>query len=111
MEHGFQHLKGLSELVKMTLVNNKYLTDDSVEMLVNTTKNKLQYLHLASNGNISDQGLAHLKRMQQLQYLKLENLQELKRPQETLSDLISNLPNCKVEFPPYTDTEEDSDNS
>ena len=31
----FEHLRGLTELQKMVLVNNKYLTDDSVEMLVN----------------------------------------------------------------------------
>ena len=28
-------MRGLTELQKMVLVNNKYLTDDSVEMLVN----------------------------------------------------------------------------
>merc|ERR1719154_307534 len=102
MEHGFQHLRGLTQLVKMVLVNNKYLTDDSMEILVETSKNKLKYLHLASNGNISDQGLSHLKRMKKIEYLKLENLQELKRPEETLDDLIRSLPNCKIEFPPYT---------
>ena len=42
MEHGFQHLKGLTELWKMSLVNNKYLTDDSMEMLAHATKDKLR---------------------------------------------------------------------
>ena len=106
MEHGFQHLRGLTELVKIILVNNKYLTDDSVETLVNTTKDRLRYLHLASNGNITDQGLSHLKRLKKIEYLQLENLGELKRPQETLNDLISSLPNCTINFPPYTNTED-----
>ena len=38
MEHGFEHLRGLEDLWKMALVNNKYLTDDSVEMLSKYTK-------------------------------------------------------------------------
>ena len=40
MEHGFEHLRGLSELEKMNLVNNKYLTDDSLEILAKYTKVK-----------------------------------------------------------------------
>ena len=38
MEHGFEHLKGLEDLWKMALVNNKYLTDDSIEVLSKYTK-------------------------------------------------------------------------
>ena len=101
MEHGFIHLRDLTQLWKMTLVNNKYLTNDSVESLSSYPKNKLKWLHLANNGNISHSGLMNLTRLQQLEYLKLENLQELKKPQETLSDLQSKMPHCQIEFPPY----------
>ena len=81
MEHGFEHLKGLTELWKMTLVNNKYLTDDSIEMLAHVTKDKLRWLHLAGNGSISDNGVLQLARMKKLEYLRLENLQEMKMSQ------------------------------
>lgn len=108
MEHGFQHLKELTELRKMTLVNNKYLTDDSLEMLAQCTKDKLTWLHLASNGNISDSGVLQLARMKKLEYLKLENLQEMKNPRNVLKELESKLPACQLEFPPYTSPSEDN---
>ena len=38
MEHGFEHLRGLEDLWRMALVNNKYLTDDSIEILSKYTK-------------------------------------------------------------------------
>ena len=105
MEHGFQHLQGLTELWKMTLVNNKYLTDDSMEMLAHVTKDKLKWLHLARNGNISDRGIQQLGRMKKLEYLKLESLQEMKNPRNVLQELESKLPNCQIEFPPYTESQ------
>ena len=107
MEHGFEHLKGLTELWKMTLVNNKYLTDDSMQMLAHVTKDKLKWLHLASNGNISDNGVLQLARMKKLEYLKLENLQEMKNPRNVLQELESKLPSCQIEFPPYTANPDD----
>jgi len=109
MEHGFEHLRGLSELEKMKLVNNKYLTDDSMESLAIITKNKLRWLHLGSNGNISDQGLMYLSKMKKLEYLKLENLQELRKPKEVLKDLETCLPNCQIEFPPHTNSDDESE--
>ena len=107
MEHGFQHLKDLTELWKMSLVNNKYLTDDSMEMLASVTKDKLKWLHLARNGNISDRGIQQLGRMKKLEYLKLESLQEMKNPRNVLEELESKLPNCQIEFPPYTQSQND----
>ena len=38
MEAGFEHLRGLTELRRMVLVNNKYLSDDSISFLVAYTK-------------------------------------------------------------------------
>ena len=43
MEHGFEHLRGLEDLWKMALVNNKYLTDDSIEVLSKYTKVSVKY--------------------------------------------------------------------
>ena len=47
----------------------------------------IRWLHLADNGNISDKGLLELHKLKKLEYLKLENLQELKRPEETVETL------------------------
>ena len=38
MEAGFEHLRGLTELRRVVLVNNKYLSDDSISFLVAYTK-------------------------------------------------------------------------
>ena len=109
MEDGFEHLKGLVDLWKITLVNNKYLTDESINFMVSHTKNRLRWLHLAGNGNITDSGLLHLKRLEHLEYLKLENLHEAKNPENVLKELQLKMPNCKIEFPPYTVKEEEID--
>jgi len=104
MEHGFEHLKGLTELHKMILVNNKYLTDESLGILGAYTKNRLRWLHLAGNGNITDAGILYLRQLVKLEYLKLENLQEVKNPESVVKDLQLKIPNCKIDFPPYTNT-------
>ena len=104
MEHGFEHLKGLVDLWKITLVNNQYLTDDSVDFLVAYTKTRLRWLHLAGNGDITAVGLLQLQKLQKLEYLKLENLQEVQNPESVLKELQLKIPKCKIEFPPYTVT-------
>ena len=104
MEHGFEHLKGLTELYKITLVNNKYLTDESLGFLGAYTKNRLRWLHLASNGNITDAGILHLQQLAKLEYLKLENLHEVKNPESVVKLLQLKIPDCKIEFPPYTNS-------
>ena len=64
-------------------------------------QNKLKWLHLASNGNITDEGLLNLTRMKKLEYLRLGGLGNLKRPEETLQRLEAELRDCLIEFPPY----------
>ena len=39
--------------------------------------------------------------MKKLEYLRLENLWNLKRPEESLHTLETELKNCLIEFPPY----------
>ena len=69
----------------------------------------MRWLHLGSNGNISDKGLMNLSKMKKLEYLKLENLQELRKPKEVLQDLEARLPSCQIEFPPHTNSNVDDD--
>ena len=64
-------------------------------------QDRLKWLHLANNGNITDEGLLNLKRMKRLEYLRLGGLGNLKRPEETLQRLEAELSDCLIEFPPY----------
>jgi H+-transporting ATP synthase F0 complex subunit s len=103
MEEGFLYLKGLKELRKMSMVNNKYLNDESIFFLVAYTKNRLTDLHLANNGTISAAGLLHLVKMQELRHLHLEGLQEVRGPEEVLATLQRELPGCCLRWPPHTE--------
>ena len=51
----------------------------------------------------------NLSRMKKLEYLKLENLQELRKPKDVLQDLEASLPNCQIEFPPHTSSDVNDD--
>ena len=64
-------------------------------------QDRLKWLHLANNGNITDEGLLNLTRMKRLEYLRLGGLGNLKRPEETLQRLEAELSDCLIEFPPY----------
>jgi len=106
MEAGFEHLRGLTELRRVVLVNNKYLSDDSISFLVAYTKNRLEQLHLAGNGNITAGGLLQLGRLQCLQRLQLGALHEVRGPQAVLQQLQTDLPGCSISWPPFTQEEE-----
>ena len=105
MEEGFLYLKELEELRKVTMVNNKYLNDECIFYLVAFTKKRLTSLHLSGNGNITGEGLLHLGKMQVLEELHLENLHEVKRPEEVLKQLDTLLPNCNISWPPFSDVD------
>ena len=102
MEEGFHYLKELEALRKITMVNNKYLNDECIFYLVAFTKKQLTSLHLAGNGNITGEGLLQLGKMQVLEELHLENLHEVKKPEEVLQQLGNLLPNCNISWPPFS---------
>ena len=102
MEEGFHYLKELEALRKITMVNNKYLNDECIFYLVAFTKKQLTSLHLAGNGNITGEGLLQLGKMQVLEELHLENLHEVKKPEEGLQRLGNLLPNCNISWPPFS---------
>ena len=70
-------------------------------MVTSSFQDRLKWLHLASNGNITDEGLLNLRRMKKLEYLRLGNLGNLKRAEETVQSLEAALGDCLIEFPPY----------
>lgn len=65
-----ESLKGLDSLTKLTLNNNKELTDAALEKLKQLGLTKLTKLYLVDT-KLTDAGLAHLKEMKDLQVLSL----------------------------------------
>ena len=62
------------------------------------------HLHLAGNGNITGEGLLQLGKMEVLEELHLENLHEVKRPEEILRQLGTLLPDCSITWPPFSES-------
>lgn len=63
-------LKGLDDLAKLTLNNNKELTDAGLDKLKQLNLPKLAKLYLVDT-QVTDAGLAHLKEIKTLQVLSL----------------------------------------
>ena len=59
-------------------------------------KDRLQWLELSDNGNVSDAAVKRLRRLNNLKFLKLENLQGVQNPSEVLEDLKKHLPGCEI---------------
>ncbi|XP_029653045.1 ATP synthase subunit s, mitochondrial isoform X2 [Octopus sinensis] len=97
MNIGFHHL-GLKFLKKLILKNCYYLDDDALHLL-HYVKDSLEHLEISSAGNVTLRGLNHLPVLQNLQYLYLSNLPEIRRKKECLEHLRRQMPNCDVHFP------------
>ena len=67
----------------------------------------MRWLRLGSNGNITDKGIGYIALMQKLEYLRLESLPGVKNPDAVLEKLTQSLTDCKIEYPPFTNQEED----
>jgi H+-transporting ATP synthase F0 complex subunit s len=102
MEEPFQYLKDLEELRQITMWNAKYITDDGLGFLCSYTRDKLVWLKIGKCNQVTDKGLHHLRVMKKLEYLGLSTLHGVDKPEEMLAELTAALPNCKIEYPPYT---------
>ena len=60
------------------------------------SKERLDWFELSDNGNVTDDGVKHLRKLTKLRYLKLSNLQGVKNPTEVLKVLKNNLPGCEI---------------
>lgn len=60
------------------------------------SKERLDWFELSDNGNVTDDGVKHLRKLTKLRYLKLSNLQGVKNPTEVLEVLKNNLPGCEI---------------
>ena len=96
METGFPHFRDLEHFHKLKLRNCRYITDESIGHLVFITKDQLDWLELSDNGSVTDAGVAHLRKLYKLKYLKLGNLQGVDSPEGVFNKLKSALPNCEI---------------
>eukprot|EP00088_Acartia_fossae_P024999 TRINITY_DN2583_c0_g1_i1.p1 TRINITY_DN2583_c0_g1~~TRINITY_DN2583_c0_g1_i1.p1 ORF type:complete len:223 (-),score=48.81 TRINITY_DN2583_c0_g1_i1:505-1173(-) len=106
MEASFFLLKELKELRQVKIWNNKYITNASVGQLCSYTKDQLVWLQLGKCNQVTDEALNYLRLMKKLEYLGLSTLHGVQKPEEKLAMLKEALPNCHIEYPPYTHEEE-----
>jgi len=109
MEEPFGLLKNLQELRIITIMNAKYINDDSIGYLCSYTRDKLIWLKLGGCNNVTDEGLHHLRVLKKLEYLGLETLNGVQKPEEMLAKLQAALPNTKIEYPPFTNLPEEEE--
>ena len=63
---------------------------------------------MSENGNVTDAGVAHLKKLSKLKYLKLENLPGVKNPKNVFERIKGDLPNCEIIYTDYSSAGEKS---
>ena len=84
---------------KLKLKNCVYLIDESMFVLVSVTKDQLEELELSDNGNITDNGVKVIGKMEKLTSLRLENLPGVEDPDAVMKRLRERLPaNCSIEW-------------
>ena len=110
MEIGFPHFKNCAYLRKIKLKNCGYIEDASMRSIAYLLHEHLSWLEVIQCHNISDEGLLALHKMKALKVLHLENLSNVKNPQEVIASLSDCLPKCQISYPPFTtESEEEID--
>ncbi|XP_068212012.1 ATP synthase subunit s, mitochondrial [Palaemon carinicauda] len=105
MHIGFQHFKGCKHIKKIVFHKAIYL-DDAGMALLPLLKDSLQELQVSSCGNVTPDGLRHIKQLVNLEYLHLYDLPEIRDKEAMAQELQAALPNCAVVFP-YAQPEDD----
>ncbi|XP_076067372.1 ATP synthase subunit s, mitochondrial-like isoform X2 [Oratosquilla oratoria] len=105
MYAGFPHLKGCKHIRRIIFHKTSYL-DDAALAYIPYLKGSLKELQISSCGNITVEGLQHLKKLEGLEYLLLYDLPEIKDRKAMEDELQKALPNCAVVFP-YADAKDD----
>ena len=59
-------------------------------------QDRLEWLELSDNGNITEKGLRHLRKLRKLKFLKLGNLQGVQNPSDILELLKKDMPDCEI---------------
>ncbi|CAL4199034.1 unnamed protein product, partial [Meganyctiphanes norvegica] len=98
MHVGFKHFNGCKHLRRIVFHKASYLTDEALEELP-VLKATLKELQITSCGNISADGLRHLKKLVNLEYILLYDFPKIKDKDSLLKELEEALPNCAIYFP------------
>ncbi|RXG66605.1 ATP synthase subunit s, mitochondrial [Armadillidium vulgare] len=105
---GFPYFRNCKYIRKLVLHRAGYIDDESLSQL-HFLKKSLKELQVSSCGNVSRQGLNHLKVLKNLEHLLLYDLPQIVNKEEVIQDLQSALPECEISFP-YAQASEISDN-
>jgi H+-transporting ATP synthase F0 complex subunit s len=94
--YGFQHLKGLTRVEKITLSNNAFINDDALSQL-SFVKETLKALEVSYCVNVTDSGVKSLAQLSNLQSLKLRNLMNVKDLKSCVTHVSKSVPGCRIE--------------
>lgn len=83
--------------------------DDALALLAAFCHDRLESLEVSDNGNVTDEGVASLRKLKKLRHLWLENLGGVDNPEHVLKGLRKELPSCHIEWPPFTDQSHQTD--
>ncbi|KAK7027366.1 ATP synthase, H transporting, mitochondrial Fo complex, subunit s (factor B) [Halocaridina rubra] len=98
MHIGFPHFKGCKRIRRIVFHKSHYLEDAALAQLT-LLQDSLQELQISSCGNVSADGLRHIKKLKNLEYLLLYDLPEIENKDSMMEELQAALPNCAVVFP------------
>ncbi|XP_047471285.1 ATP synthase subunit s, mitochondrial-like isoform X2 [Penaeus chinensis] len=105
MHIGFPHFKGCKHIRRIVFHKASYLDDAGLEQLP-LLRDSLEELQISSCGNVTEDGLRHLKQLKNLTYLLIYDLPEIRDKDAMCKELEEALPNCAVVFP-YASAKDD----
>ncbi|XP_042884882.1 ATP synthase subunit s, mitochondrial-like isoform X1 [Penaeus japonicus] len=105
MHIGFPHFRGCKHIRRIVFHKSSYLDDAGLGQLP-LLKDSLEELQVSSCGNVTEEGLRHLKQLKNLTYLLIYDLPEIRDKDAMCKELEEALPNCAVVFP-YASAEDD----
>lgn len=105
MHIGFPHFKGCKHIKRMVFHKALYLEDAGMSLLP-LLQESLKELQVSSCGNVTVEGLRHIKKLKNLESLLLYDLPEIRNKDAMQKELQDALPKCTVLFP-YAQPEDD----
>ncbi|KAK4324946.1 hypothetical protein Pmani_004445 [Petrolisthes manimaculis] len=105
MHIGFPHLQGCKYIKKIIFHKANYMDDAALSQLP-TLRDSLTHLQVSSCGNITLDGLKHIKKLEKLEHLLLYDLPTISNKEEVVKEIQEALPKCHVSFP-YAQAEDD----
>lgn len=96
MKIGLDHFKGCNHIDTVIFHKCKHLESDGLNGLVHL-KETLKSLQISECDNISDDGLAVIKEMKNLQELRIFNMRYVKNIDDVIQKFKKALPKCRIE--------------